>query len=100
MSLFSIDIHCKACDHRWDDLVERELLYPDSRFYCPECSEPAGERAISAPHSTKASYVDGTKRFTDLKEAAKLNKQKAVSKGETKKELAREIKKLGARLEK
>lgn len=51
---------------------------------------------IATPMILKASYPDGTKRFQDMKEAAKLNKESAGAAGqETKKEIAREIRKLG-----
>lgn len=103
MSLFSIDINCLNCGYKWDDLVPRDVAAePGSRFFCPECEEPAGERAISSPNSTKASFVDGHRRkgWDKLKEAASLNKQRAVAREDTKKELTKEIRKLGVGVEK
>lgn len=46
------------------------------------------------------SYRDGTKRFQDFREASKLNKEAAVSSDSTKKEIHREIKKMGVSIKK
>jgi hypothetical protein len=54
------------------------------------------------PNFTKASYVDGHKRagWQDMKEAAKLNKQVATARGDTKKEIKAEIRKMRVRMTK
>ena len=47
----------------------------------------------------KEAFPDGIKRrgFSDLKEVAKLEKESALAKPDKKKEIAAEIRKLGAR---
>lgn len=60
-----------------------------------------GEYRVAMPNVVgKASYLDGTKRFQDLKEANKLTREAANSRPEQKKEIAQEIRKMGVRLEK
>lgn len=66
---------------------------------CISCGKTS-EYRISAPMVFKAAYLDGTKRFADLKEAAKLNKESAHSKPDRQKEIAKEIRKLGVGVEK
>lgn len=68
-----------------------------------ECS--CGGRAeyrISMPNVVgKASFLDGHKRkgWSELRDAAALNKEKAVAKGDSRKSLEKEIRKLGVKVE-
>ena len=72
-----------------------------SKIECPMCGLMTAQYIISTPGLTKASYIDGTKRFSDAKEAARLNKQMAAQKDKTtKKEMAAEIRKIGYKFEK
>lgn len=92
MSYFSTSFTCRSCSHRWEDLVrrsEKDLEHP-----CPECGTGT-TRNFEVAHHTRASYVDGNGRFKEAKEAAKLNREMAGSNQQTKKEIAKEIKKLG-----
>ncbi len=89
---------------------------PNYDFLCRECgtimienhkweSRPDGiicacggiaDYTIAMPNiNGKASYLDGTKRFANMKEAAKLNVEAAGARNETKKEIAKEIKRMG-----
>lgn len=64
------------------------------------CGQKA-EYQFPAPMIMSASYPDGVRKFTDMKEAAKLNREAVDSKSkETKKEIAAEIKKMGVRVSK
>lgn len=73
---------------------------PDS-VGCPLCGESA-HYEIAAVAFTKASYVDGHKRkgWADFKEANKLVREAAVSKKDTAREIRKEIKKMGVKVEK
>lgn len=96
------DYACTECHA----LFDVHIRYVDRDDYekvggCPDCGSIKLERQFPAPMVLKASYPDGTKRFTDMKEAAKLNREAANSmKQDTKKEIAREIRKLGVRVNK
>jgi hypothetical protein len=95
---FSIDIACTSCDHEWHELID--VKDKDGEFPCIRCSG-VGKRTMSAPNVMRNSYRDGTNRFKDAKEAAKLNKAAASAQSsETKKEIAKEIKKLGYKFDK
>lgn len=49
---------------------------PD-HIQCGQCGrEGAAEYRISAPNITRASYIDGTRRFDDFREARKLQEEK------------------------
>lgn len=93
MSLISIDIQCTECGNVWDDLVER--TEQDNYHLCPECGLIAGRKTISMPMILKASHPDGTKRFSDLKEVARLKRLKTRSNdGADRHKISSEIKKL------
>jgi putative FmdB family regulatory protein len=100
------DYHCAACDTVQTILVPYEKR-DDPGVPCPGCGAygPGNEcleRLMVMPNTTRASYVDGHRRkgWDDLREANKLAREKAVAKGESRKEIAREIRKLGVRVEK
>lgn len=89
--LLAIDTLCDNCQNKTDIVADRDLaLNWDTLYTCDICGERGVRRVWSLPNTTKESYVDGHKRGGDyqlLKEAAKLNRQAAVSQGNTKKEL-------------
>jgi len=91
MGLMSIDTLCDICANRTDQLVDRDLASNwDTLYTCDNCGERGVRRVWSLPNTTKESYPDGYKRGGDyalLKESAKVEKQAASAKGETKKEL-------------
>jgi hypothetical protein len=93
------NFQCTECD-----LVTTEFYkYEDrpERMQCPACSTETAEYRIAMPGITRASYVDGTRRFQDAKEASKLNKEMASSQSTAnKRDIAREIKKLGYKFDK
>lgn len=60
---------------------------------CDKCGEEKASYVLSAPYGTRASYLDGTKRFQDAKEASKLNKEMASTKNKA--EIKKEIGRLG-----
>lgn len=100
MGLLSIDTLCDVCQNKSDQLVDRELATQwDTLYTCDVCGERGVRRVWSLPNTTKESYPDGYKRGGDyalLKESAKIAKQAASAKGETKKDLlkaAAELKK-------
>lgn len=96
MGLISIDILCSSCSHAWHDIVEREIQ--QGPHECPECGNVAGEKQISAPMVLRASYPDGNRRFSDMKEAAKLKRERAVTRKEDdRKRIASEIRSLGVK---
>jgi hypothetical protein len=75
----TIDAKCPKCDAVGDLL----LLVPTDRLppsmgdvvphsLCQNCQVPV-IRIPSAPNKTKASFVDGTKRFSKLREEAALD---------------------------
>lgn len=100
MGWISLDFKCPDCNETWDDIVGTDEK--DNKFKCPYCLSDNASRTFSAPNFTRASYVDGVKRagFQEFKEAAKLNKESAVSGNDKKKEIAREIRKMGVRVSK
>lgn len=91
------DFTCEKCENDWMDNIRFEKRFDQ---ICPFC----GEKAIwkfPAPSNTRASYVDGTRRFDNVREAAALNKEAITSRSkEKKKEIAAEIRKLGVRVNK
>lgn len=95
MSLISIDIQCKSCEHKWDDIVEREIQ--EGPHLCPDCGESQGYKTLSTPMVMTASYPDGKKRFSDMKEAAKLKTLKSTSRTEERTRISQEIRKLGVK---
>ena len=57
-------------------------------------------RVYEMPGLTKATYVDGMRKFPDLREASKLQREANKSKSDQKKdEIATEIKKIGVRVQ-
>ena len=69
---FSVDLRCQNpdCGWTWDTLLKKEPgSSPDALLFpcCPQCEGLEVRRAPSAPNHTRASYVDGTKRFGKLK---------------------------------
>jgi hypothetical protein len=96
---------------------------PSYTYFCPDCEaktyeqfkfserpetikclvcQGTAEYRIDMPGITRASYVDGTKRkgWSEIREANKLVQAAAVSKPDTAKEIRKEIKKMGVRVEK
>lgn len=91
---FSVDLKCDACEYEWDDLVKRDEK--DEVQLCPRCNLKHGHRIISKPNVTRKSYVDGTKRkgLTELKQAAKLEQDKANLPHDKRGEIQKEINRL------
>lgn len=100
MALRAIDILCNTCEHKWDDLIEVGEL--ESAQLCPSCGERDGYRTISAPNGMRAAYPDGTKRkgFAVMKEASKLNVAASQASPSARKEIEKEIRKMGVRISK
>lgn len=96
MAWKSIDIRCEECGSLWDDIVDSTEV--DNKFQCPECGKQSGSRTISAPNFTKASYVDGTNRFKDLKEISKLKIERAKSDHKNRKGIEKEIRRAGGKI--
>lgn len=72
----------------------------DELYYCADCGFHL-LRKFPAPMVARASYPDGTtNRFKELKEASKLNKEAAVAKDTTKKEIQKEIRKMKVDIQK
>lgn len=87
---------CIECDHtsyKSSSYSERPI-----NIECEECGGRA-EYTIDTPMVLRASYHDGKRRFTDLKEAAKLHREAAVSKPETAKAIKQEIRRMGVKIE-
>ncbi len=76
MGLMTIDVRCEFCDEVSIITVDREKR--NDMHHCPVCDHEA-RRIWSVPNVTKASYVDGTKRFAGIKERQKLKKDKAAA---------------------
>lgn len=91
---------CQKCEVQVDIVrpIADSSVPPDVDIKCT-CETPEWKRVYSVPMMTKASYLDGTRRFTAVKEAQALNREAISSKSnETKKEIAAEIRKLGVRV--
>lgn len=94
------DYLCYECEKIHIILVPYEDR-DSSEILCPECGIPGLERRMIMPNITKASYPDGTtNRFQNFREAVALQKEAADSKSDRKKEIAKEIKKLGVTIAK
>jgi hypothetical protein len=76
-SLISWDHRCTACDHITTYLHDRANVL--EVVPCEACGEPA-QRFFSAANITKASYVDGTRRFDSIRERRKLEREARVAK--------------------
>lgn len=93
------DFTCQDCKHPFRENVQ--YTKRDEPLACPECGSTNSYRHFPTPAVTKASYPDGTtNRFATLKEASKLNKEAASAKPDRKKEIAKEIRKMGVKLTK
>lgn len=99
---------CTGCDLETE--VERPMsqctVQPGPEAICDCTGEeteglPTWQRVFTPAMITKASYPDGVRKFTELREAHKLEKESRRSQNkETKKEIAAEIRKLGVRIKK
>lgn len=87
MSWFTIDVACETegCGYREDLLVKREEAPPIGEFagFCPNCECPV-LRVPSVLNVTRASFVDGTRRFDGLRTQVKLDA--ALSESQDRKE--------------
>lgn len=89
---------CLECDHVTDHncpYVERPEFVE-----CSICGKQA-EYKLGAPLVMRASYHDGVKRrgYQDMREASKLNRQKAQTTGQARKEIEKEIRKMRVKVE-
>ena len=86
---------CEKCEHVTDSFHKLSDPRPE-QVPCEQCGDPARFR-ISAPMVMQVALPDGTKRkgWQDLREASKLNRQRAEASDSTRKEMTQEIKKLG-----
>lgn len=86
---------CTGCNFHVD--VERPVAKcteaPDADTKC-SCEVPTWQRVYQAPMQMTASYPDGVRRFTEMREVAKLQREAAVSRDGRKAEIAREIRKI------
>lgn len=96
-----IDRLCKNCGHTDEYLKERTEEGP---WECSECKVEAMVQALlTSPRirdSNSASFLDGTRRegaFYDMKEANRLQKQMTNLRPEQRKEVRKEIHKLGGK---
>lgn len=94
---------CKNCDTQVD--VMRPMAEckrpPESDDETCKCETPEWVRIFTPAMITNASYPDGVRKFTELREAHKLEKEARRSQNkETKKEIAAEIRKMGVRVKK
>lgn len=96
------DYFCDQCNFRMVHSCayrdRPEQITVDRCLMCDK--ETSYTYRIAAPNIMQAAYPDGTRRFQDVKEAAKLEKEAAHSKLDRKKEIAAEIKKMGIRTSK
>ena len=86
---------CTDCGSQHDEM--RDYEDRDNPATCDQCGSLA-ERVYTAPNITRASFVDGKRRFTDIKTANQLKKQKSAARGRgdrvEEKKLNQEIKKV------
>lgn len=86
------DFHCDKCDTT--EILNVPYEQRDASYNCGQCGSVLA-RQFPAPMVARASYPDGTtKRFKEFKEASKLNKEAAVAKDSTKKEIKKELRKM------
>lgn len=91
---------CTNCAHVTDARFSLKEERPEI-IKCEACYQESAAYTLSAPMVTRASYLDGTNRFRDMKEASKLNVEAAKSSSQdTKKEISKEIRKMGVTLTK
>lgn len=96
---------CTYCGHEVEitrSVADCKLPPEDTvRCLCNMLSHKKSEwqRVYTPAMITKASYPDGVRKFTELREASKLQRESnASSDKKRKKEIAAEIKKMGVRL--
>lgn len=96
----SYDYKCTTCEQKFIEVVKYDQR--EDKQLCPDCGTSTGVYCISAPNITRASYVDGTKRkgFSEMKEAAKLNREAAHSGTEKRREIEKEIRRMGVKVSK
>lgn len=84
MSFFSADYRCinEDCRYTWDAIVPRDKK---DEQRCPICSTEA-ERIPSIVKFTKASFIDGNKRFAKLRQEDQVQRvlSEAQAKGDSK----------------
>lgn len=86
------DFYCGTCDRM--EILNVSYENRDTSIHCNECGNLL-VRQFPSPMVARASYPDGTtKRFKEFKEASKLNKEAAVAKDSTKKEIRKELRKM------
>lgn len=76
MAFESMDLGCIECQFKMTDLIER--AHRDEWFSCPKCGEQSLRRMLSAPNirtSDSATFLDGTRKFTGLKEQVAISKE-------------------------
>lgn len=100
MAYESMLLGCIQCGHRHEELIDR--AHRDEWMTCPACGEQSMRRMLAAPNvrtRTSASFIDGTKRFTGIKEMEKLKRErsrlKLTNDKESLKKVKQEINKLG-----
>jgi putative FmdB family regulatory protein len=74
--LENMDLGCIMCGHKYTDLIDR--VHRDEWFTCPACGEQSLRRMLSAPNirtSDSATFLDGTRKFTGLREQTALKKE-------------------------
>lgn len=85
----TIDVACETegCNYRSDQLFARDAAPPIGEFagFCPHCECPV-LRVPSVLNVTRASFVDGTRRFDGLRQQARLDM--ALSESQDRKERA------------
>lgn len=73
----SIDIQCIGCGRGADVLVQRDRAPDVGAVWdggpCPECGSDI-QRVPSRPNPTRASYVDGKRRFDHLRTQDRLDR--------------------------
>lgn len=90
----SYEYHCTECAQTTIEI--HPISNRPSTIKCKACGEMKAEYRMSAPTVLKASFLDGQRKLTDLKETNKLNAQKREARSsEERKRIAQEIKKIG-----
>ena len=72
----SVDYYCDFCDLKSDRLIERDKV--DEPQFCDTCEHQLS-KTISAINVPRATYVDGQRKFKNLKEKHQLRKEKAAA---------------------
>lgn len=93
------EYQCRACDHLHEDNVK--YADRDAPRSCPKCGMPDVFRHFPTPMVTRASYPDGVRKFTNFREASRLNREAAgTGDQQKKKEIQKEINKMGVEISK